>query len=86
MLYMKTIQGHYILSLSVKKCLYTNGPSGLLKRKVGYLDKLYTGGGFQDETILEQSRSNHGRKRTAGVVKRKKAGVENRTHCGVGEE
>lgn len=59
------------------------------RQKNRNLDKLCTGGGVPDKTTLEQSLSNHGRKRTAGVVKRKKAGVEksrNRTHCGVGEE
>lgn len=61
---------------------------GIPRKKRRNLDKLCTGGGDPDKTILEQSLSNHGRKRTAGVVNRKKAGVEksrNRTHCGVGE-
>lgn len=47
------------------------------------------GGGAPVKTILEQSLGNRGRKRTAGVVKRKEAGVEksrNRAHCGAGEE
>lgn len=87
------MQDHYILSLFVNKCIYiyihTQRVQWVAERKAGYLDKLYTGGGVPVETILEQSLSNHERKRTAGVVKRKKAGVEksrNRTHCGIGEE
>ncbi len=58
-------------------------------RKSRNLDKLCTAGGVPDETILEQSPSNRRRKRTAGVVKAKEAGVEksrNRSHCDVGEE
>lgn len=54
-----------------------------------HLSKLCIGGGVLDETILEYSLGNHGRKQTADVVKGKEAGVEksrNRTHCGVGEE
>lgn len=63
----------------------SNGRTGKNRNVANF----YWWGGVSDETILEQSLSNRGRKQTAAVAKAQEAGAEksgNRTHCGVEEE
>lgn len=74
-----------MIVLFYKTCFKYGAWQGKQKSK----QTLQIRGGVTDQTILELSLSNRGRKHTAAVVKAKKAGAEksrNRTHCGVEEE